>query len=72
MSFELEDRYLVLKLDDIEKGLDSYDKRQLSMVVRKINTYRRNCNKCKRSYLITSKGTPEYDAAFTELEKQCS
>jgi len=73
MSFELDDRYLVLKLDDIEKGLDSYDKKQLSMITRKITKYRRDCHKCQRTYLVTSRGTPEYDSAFKILEeKECT
>jgi len=68
--FKLTPKYLVLKREDIDKGLDAYDKQLLTVVVQRLLRYRREIGKTQKQYLVCRLGTPEYDAAFKILEEQ--
>ena len=68
MGFKRENKFLVLKSEDIEKYLDSYLKDQLDSVTAVIEDSRKEVGKKTNSYIVVNEDEPYAEVVWKLIE----
>lgn len=71
MTFEREDRYLVLKYKDIEKYLDKEAFVALARIAAEVDKGRRKDGKDITQAVVVEYDWPEYEVVWKMLENRC-
>lgn len=69
-QFRLEDRYVVLKIKDIEKYLHDRDLKELNLISTLISTGREADGKQALEAIVVEKDWPEYGIVYSMLERR--
>jgi len=64
MQTELDNKYLVLKWDDINNTLNNSETRKLAMMLKKISIARAKDDKGERDYVVVSDSLPMYEEVY--------
>jgi len=68
-EFKRENRYLVIKWDDINNLLSSYENAIMENLVNKIRGMRRNAGKIDHGYVVVSDDWPMFEDTFSAIEE---